>query len=92
MDTPYSYYAKHYKETLFNSIIPFWEKNSIDKEHGGYFTSLDREGGVYDTDKFVWLQARQVWLFSMLYNQVEKKEEWLEIAKRGDFIVLLIFF
>ncbi len=83
METPYSFYAKLYRETLFDNIIPFWEENSIDKEHGGYFTCLDREGNVYDTDKFIWLQARQVWFFSMLYNQVEQKEVWLETAKHG---------
>ena len=42
---------------------------------------------MYDTDKFIWLQARQVWTFSMLYNRVEKKQEWLAIAKIGiDFL------
>ncbi len=83
METRYSYYAGLYRETLFENVIPFWQKYSIDKKHGGYFTSLSRDGSVYDTDKFVWLQARQVWLFSMLYNQVEKKEEWFDIAKHG---------
>ncbi|MEN9919961.1 MAG: hypothetical protein RL662_2397, partial [Bacteroidota bacterium] len=72
-----------YKDELLNQIIPFWEKNSIDKQFGGYFTSLDRTGNVYDTDKFMWLQGRQVWMFSMLYNQVEKKQEWLDIALGG---------
>ena len=49
-----------YKNTLLNNVIPFWEKHSIDWEHGGYFTCLDREGKVYDTDKFIWLQNRQL--------------------------------
>ena len=52
-------------------------------KHGGYFTCLDRQGNVFDTDKFIWLQARQVWLFSMLYNKVEKRQEWLECAIQG---------
>jgi N-acylglucosamine 2-epimerase len=38
---------------------------------------------VFDTDKFVWLQARQVWLFAMLYNHIEQKSEWLECACKG---------
>lgn len=38
---------------------------------------------MYDTDKFIWLQARQVWTFSMLYNRLEKRERWLEIARHG---------
>jgi len=76
-------YAYLYKSELLEQIIPFWEKNSIDKEYGGYFTCLDREGSVYDTDKFMWLQGRQVWMFSTLYNQVEKKQQWLDIALSG---------
>ena len=72
-----------YKNTLLNNVIPFWEKHSVDWEQGGYFTCLDRQGNVYDTDKFVWLQNRQVWIFSMLYNQVEAKEDWLKIAANG---------
>lgn len=76
-------YADLYKTELLENVIPFWEKHSIDAEQGGCFTCLDREGKVYDTDKFVWLQARQVWTFSMLYNRLEKRASWLEIAKSG---------
>ena len=76
-------YAELYKNELLDNVIPFWEKNSLDAIDGGYFTCLDQQGNVYDTDKFVWLQARQVWTFSMLYNQVEQKESWLGAAKLG---------
>jgi N-acylglucosamine 2-epimerase len=81
-------YAKLYKEELLEQIIPFWEKKSIDIDFGGYFTCLDRQGKVYDTDKFIWLQGRQVWTFAMLYNNVEKKKDWLDIAVHGaDFLL-----
>src|SRR5690606_30722466 len=50
---------------------------------GGYFTCLDRRGEVYDTDKFVWLQGREIWMFSHLYNNVEKRTEWLYMALSG---------
>jgi N-acylglucosamine 2-epimerase len=75
--------ATLYKNTLLNNVIPFWENHSIDWEQGGYFTCLDRQGKVYDTDKFVWLQNRQIWIFSTLYTQVERREEWLKIAANG---------
>ncbi len=75
--------AAHYKNALLDDVIPFWERHSIDWQQGGYFTCLDREGSVYDTDKFVWLQNRQVWLFSMLYNQLEQRQDWLNIAANG---------
>jgi N-acylglucosamine 2-epimerase len=76
-------YAELYRTDLLNNVIPFWLKNSGDKEFGGYLTCLDRQGKVYDTDKFIWLQCRQVWCFSMLYNKVEKNEQWLDFAIHG---------
>ena len=79
--------AELYKNALLENVIPFWEECSIDTEYGGYFTCLDRQGKVYDTDKFIWLQNRQVWLFSLFFNQLEQKKTWLEIAQIGaDFL------
>jgi len=79
--------ATLYRNALLNNVIPFWQKNSIDAQYGGYFTCLDAEGKVYDTDKFIWLQNRQIWTFSTLYNQVEKRDSWLEVAAGGaDFL------
>ena len=72
-----------FEHELFDNVLPFWERYSPDKEHGGYFNHLDRDGAVYDTTKNVWLQARQVWMFSKLYNAVEQRPEWLEIATTG---------
>jgi N-acylglucosamine 2-epimerase len=78
---------QQYKSELFEKVIPFWEKYSTDEQYGGYFTSLDRQGKVYDTDKFIWLQGRQVWMFSSLFNRVEYRPEWLEMALQGaDFL------
>jgi len=77
-----------YRDALLKDVIPFWQTHSMDWEQGGYFTCLDRTGNVYDTDKFVWLQARQVWTFSMLYNRWEERSAWLEIARSGaDFLI-----
>lgn len=75
--------AEQYKTELLDSVLPFWLEKSQDKEFGGYFTCLDREGNVFDTDKFIWLQGREVWMFSMLYNKVEKRQEWLDAAIQG---------
>ena len=75
--------ANRYKTELLDSVLPFWLKNSIDKGYGGYFSCLDRDGSVYDTDKFIWLQGREVWLFSMLCNKLGKKQEWLDAAIQG---------
>lgn len=80
-------YATQYRNALLNDIIPFWMKHSPDRGSGGYFTCLDREGKVFDTDKFIWLQARQVWTFAMLHNHLEQRADWLEMAEHGaDFL------
>ncbi|MEB0263271.1 MULTISPECIES: AGE family epimerase/isomerase [unclassified Mucilaginibacter] len=76
-------YQEIYRANLLDSVVPFWVNNSEDKKYGGFFTCLDEKGEVYDTDKFMWLQCRQIWTLSMLYNQVEKKQEWLDMAIRG---------
>ena len=79
----YTQLAHLYRDNLLNDVIPFWLKNSGDPEYGGFLNCLDRKGKVFDTDKFVWLQFRQIWCFSMLYNKVEKKQEWLDFAVQG---------
>lgn len=76
-------YASLYYNELVDNILPFWLQNSIDKEHGGFFTCLDQEGKIYDTDKFMWLQGRQVWTFSYMYNHVQQNQEWLKVALHG---------
>lgn len=72
-----------YRDALLKNVLPFWEQHSIDQEQGGFFTCLDRSGQVYDTDKFIWLQNRQVWTFSMLYNRLEQRQNWLQVAAHG---------
>ncbi|MEY4885883.1 MAG: hypothetical protein RL151_1192, partial [Bacteroidota bacterium] len=76
-----------YRDELTSAILPFWLKNSPDNRYGGYFTCLNRDGSVFDTDKFIWLQGREVWCFSYMYAQVEPRSEWKEMALKGaDFL------
>ncbi|WP_304068195.1 AGE family epimerase/isomerase [Pedobacter glucosidilyticus] len=76
-------YSKVYKKELIESIIPFWMKHSKDEKYGGFFTCLDRYGNVFDTDKFMWLQGRQVWTFATLYNKLEANPAYLAMAQHG---------
>ena len=76
-----------YREGLLNDTLPFWTQHCVDREHGGFMTSLNRDGTVIDTDKSVWQQGRFTWLLGELYNHVQQRDEWLELAKHGaDFI------
>lgn len=72
-----------YEGYLHGTLLPFWMKHSLDPQHGGYFSCLDREGAVYDSRKYVWMNGRQVWTLATLYNTVERRPEWLEAARQG---------
>jgi N-acylglucosamine 2-epimerase len=76
-------YAEQYGQALFEDCIPFWERHSIDHKYGGYLTSLERNGEIFDTDKYTWPIGRQAWTFAMLYNRYEPREEWLKMSKVG---------
>lgn len=76
-----------YRDGLLNDTLPFWIKHAVDREYGGYMTAVDRDGTTIDTDKGVWQQGRFAWLLGELYNNVEPRQEWLELAIAGcDFI------
>ncbi|NUN93113.1 MAG: AGE family epimerase/isomerase [Verrucomicrobiae bacterium] len=80
-------WAAKFREELDGNVIPFWLKHALDRECGGYFTCLDRDGSVYDDRKYLWLQGRFTWMFARLWNQWEKKAAYLDAAKLGaDFL------
>jgi N-acylglucosamine 2-epimerase len=75
--------ASFYRDGLLNDTLPFWIDHCVDREHGGFMTALDRDGTLVDTDKGVWQQGRFTWMLGELYNNLEAKEEWLELARHG---------
>jgi N-acylglucosamine 2-epimerase len=80
-------FIDRYSRDLNESVIPFWLKYSLDTDYGGYLNCLDRDGLMYDSKKYMWLQGRAVWMFSRLYNQWQRKQEYLDAATLGiDFI------
>ena len=65
-----------YENELTQDVIPFWQKNCVDEQFGGYFTMLDR-------------QWRIVYMFAELYRSRfgAGNEEYLKIARDGfDFL------
>ncbi len=80
-------FIRIYRDGLLNDTIPFWIRHSIDKEFGGFMFSVDRDGSRLDTDKGMWQTGRFTWMLATLYNQVEQRQEWLDLAIHGiDFI------
>lgn len=81
------YWAKKYREDLLTDVLPFWMEHALDKENGGYFTCLDRDGSLMDSTKSVWFQGRFAYILAYAYNHIEKNEAWLKASKSGiDFI------
>lgn len=74
-------WAESYKKDLTENIMPFWMKYGLDRENGGIYTCVDRDGSLMDTTKSVWFQGRFAFICSFAYNNVEKNQEWLDAAK-----------
>lgn len=82
-----SYWAASYKEDLLNNILPFWLKHGLDTVNGGVYTCLTRTGELMDSTKSVWFQGRFAFTCCFAYNNVEKRQEYLDAAKLTlDFI------
>lgn len=72
-----------YLNELHNDVMPFWLKNGIDYENGGYYTCLDRKGELYDTEKSVWFQGRMLWILSKMLNTFGHNDEVKKAADCG---------
>lgn len=70
----------HYKSMLVDNVLSFWLEKGIDRENGGIYTALDRDGALLDTDKSVWFQGRAMWVFATAYVNVEPRAEYLDAA------------
>jgi cellobiose epimerase len=76
--------AQQCRDLLKSSLVDFYLPNCLDWTNGGYMENLDRDGHFTLTgEKFLTLQARQVWFFSTLAREGIEKEKSLEAAKLG---------
>lgn len=69
-----------YRAELLERVIPFWLEHAIDWQNGGILTCISDEGQVLSQDKYMWSQLRAIWTFSALYNKIEPRPEWLDVA------------
>jgi len=79
---------RQYRELLLDGIVPFWKRHGVDAEYGGVLSCMQEDGTPISGDKYIWSQARWVWVCSALYNRIEKRPEFLEWA-RGTIEFLL---
>ena len=76
-------YHDIYSTELIENIIPFWQNNGVDREYGGFFNYIGRDGTVLFTDKNVRQLGRLTLLYARAYCEIEKKREWLDLALHG---------
>jgi N-acylglucosamine 2-epimerase len=69
-----------YRRTLLEDVVPFWMRHGIDRQYGGIGNVIDDQGQPLGHDKYLWSQGRALWTFSALFNRVEQRPEWLEVA------------
>ncbi|MCB0245333.1 MAG: AGE family epimerase/isomerase, partial [Anaerolineae bacterium] len=69
-----------YRAELLERVVPFWLQHAVDWQHGGLLTCIADDGTVLSTDKYLWSQLRAIWTFSALYNRIEPRQEWLDVA------------
>lgn len=80
-------WQEHYRNDLTSNILPFWLDYGLDRTNGGVYTCVDRRGQLMDSTKSVWFQGRCAYVYAMAYNNVDRRPEYLEMAKSClDFI------
>jgi cellobiose epimerase len=79
--------ARRCRQILRTSIIDFYLPACVDQTRGGYFESLENGRFAPTGERFVTLQARQLWFFSTLAAAGIEKEAALVAARKGfDFL------
>ena len=66
-----------------DSIMGFWLEHGIDQEHGGYWTSLNRDGSRYsEGEKWIIVQGRTIYSMCLAY-QFFGEQVFLDQAAQG---------
>jgi cellobiose epimerase len=77
---------------LFENILPFWKKYTIDKKYGGFLGQINNDLSVEENaEKGLVLNARILWTFSAVYGKYHKNDD-LEIAHRAYYYIVEKFF
>ena len=77
-------HADRCRELLGTSVIDFYLPGCVDQEHGGYLEELDANGKFRARgEKFLTLQARQMWFFSVMAENEIRRDECLAAARSG---------
>ncbi|MDY0288339.1 MAG: AGE family epimerase/isomerase [Sphaerochaeta sp.] len=76
-----SHYAKKNSQQL-ERILHFWTSRTDDAAYGGYITCFDEAGAITSSEKNIWMNARQTWLFSTIAFD-SGNTDFLALAESG---------
>jgi mannose/cellobiose epimerase-like protein (N-acyl-D-glucosamine 2-epimerase family) len=79
---------KQYERDIFKDFFPFLDKHVVDHKLGGFMTNVDRDGTLLNTVKNTWYCGRGIWAYSFLYNNLDKKQRYLDIAEKSVRFIL----
>jgi cellobiose epimerase len=75
-----------------NSILSFWEQETIDEKNGGFIGEIDYNNSKnYDADKGSVLNARILWAFSAAFPLTKNKNHF-QLAERAFHYIKDFFF
>ncbi len=75
--------ADRCRQLLESSVIDFYLPDCVDQQQGGYLEVIDGEGTFVGGEKFLTLQARQLWFFSTLAVADIRRQQALQAADSG---------
>lgn len=80
--------AAFYHHHLMNEVMPKWKSLSLDSIYGGYETNFDENWNIISSTKNIWAQARNLIMFTHIYEHVQQDDQWLSLIRSGhDFLV-----
>ncbi|MGI8746414.1 MAG: AGE family epimerase/isomerase [Bryobacteraceae bacterium] len=71
------------RRDLFNDWLPFLDRHVIDHEYGGFRCDTGYDGSRGDENKHAWYEGRGIWVYSFLYEHLERAPKHLEVARRS---------
>lgn len=79
-----------YRRDLFTDFLPFMEKHVIDPEFGGFRCNIDHLANRLNHNKLSWFEGRGIWVYSFLYNNLAREQNYLDVARRSLDLIMKI--
>jgi mannobiose 2-epimerase len=84
-------FSRELEQELTENILPFWMKNVVDPQGGGFYGALGNDRTVHNgEERSAVLCARILWTFAAAYRKYGR-HEYLEMARRAHDYLVRVF-